>query len=461
MKGPACIAVTLCLLSGPATFSQGWEMVGPDSVNWRNVIRMSARFEPSSTYHLAAMTWNGISTYSSGSAWDYTFKNFPESIVFPGSSHLDMEFIPWEPDSVFIGFAIHYTEPSPAYTKVVWPPPGPIHPFMVGRIGHWCWITPMSVVIPRASDSTVYASVCGFHQSRDRGKTWRWLDSTGFFSLAHVIATDHTNEHVVYKVDNLSNEATLYRSSDGGVSWDSLYSPVPSVGYTVTSSRPYSMLAFGDTLLLSLRPWWTDTMSTLGIMRSTDGGTTWNHVYDDGRIAVLQVSTDSPLTIKAAGERGVFISTDYGATWEVLNNGLPTSRITWMVASPFSDTVFVSTETHGVLKVWRFSVGVEEDRNAPQRIALYQNYPNPFNPSTHIAFRIPARTPQAGGQVSGFTSLRVHDVLGREVATLVNEVKPPGTYTVTWDASAVGSGVYFYTLRAGGQQQTRKLLLLR
>jgi hypothetical protein len=90
----------------------------------------------------------------------------------------------------------------------------------------------------------------------------------------------------------------------------------------------------------------------------------------------------------------------------------------------------------------------------PAVYSLSQNYPNPFNPSTTIQFTIPVGT-------YGRTSLRVYDVLGREVATLVNEVKQPGTYTVTWDGSGLASGVYLYRLHAGSFVDVKKMLLVR
>jgi predicted alpha/beta superfamily hydrolase len=83
---------------------------------------------------------------------------------------------------------------------------------------------------------------------------------------------------------------------------------------------------------------------------------------------------------------------------------------------------------------------------------LFQNYPNPFNPSTTLSFVI--------GQWS-FVSLKVYDVLGIEVATIVNEEKPAGTYEITWNASNLPSGVYFYQLKAGSYAATKKLLLLK
>ncbi len=91
-------------------------------------------------------------------------------------------------------------------------------------------------------------------------------------------------------------------------------------------------------------------------------------------------------------------------------------------------------------------------RRMPQGYSLEQNYPNPFNPSTQITYELPR---------SGMVVLVVYDVLGREIATLVNERKPAGEYTVRWNAGSTASGVYFYRLQAGSFIETKKMLLLR
>jgi hypothetical protein len=87
---------------------------------------------------------------------------------------------------------------------------------------------------------------------------------------------------------------------------------------------------------------------------------------------------------------------------------------------------------------------------------LYQNYPNPFNPATTINYQIPK---------TGFVTLKVYDILGKEIATLVNEQKTQGRYSVKFDASSaaggLASGVYFYQLRAGDFIQTKKMILLK
>jgi len=91
-------------------------------------------------------------------------------------------------------------------------------------------------------------------------------------------------------------------------------------------------------------------------------------------------------------------------------------------------------------------------REISSKYSLFQNYPNPFNPATVISFQLP---------VAGQVSLIVYDMLGREVATLVNEKLAPGTYTVDWNASEYPSGVYFYKITAGDYSATKKMLLVR
>ncbi|MDO8549145.1 MAG: T9SS type A sorting domain-containing protein [Ignavibacteria bacterium] len=98
-------------------------------------------------------------------------------------------------------------------------------------------------------------------------------------------------------------------------------------------------------------------------------------------------------------------------------------------------------------------LGVDDEKeNLPTEFSLSQNFPNPFNPTTNIGFRIAE---------FGFVSLKVYDVLGREVATLVNEEKQTGVYEVEFNATGLSSGIYFYTLKAGDFNQTKKLILLR
>lgn len=98
------------------------------------------------------------------------------------------------------------------------------------------------------------------------------------------------------------------------------------------------------------------------------------------------------------------------------------------------------------------AVIVTEDFPLPSEFELYQNYPNPFNPATSIQYSVGSKE---------FVTLKVYDILGREVAALVNEEKPSGTYEVQFDASSLSSGIYFYEMRAGNFSSVQKMILMK
>jgi len=135
-----------------------------------------------------------------------------------------------------------------------------------------------------------------------------------------------------------------------------------------------------------------------------------------------------------------------------VNNGLTNI---WVNALTVSETdIFAGTYGAGV---WRRPlselVSVSKEANyLPLDYSLSQNYPNPFNPSTTIQYQLPQ---------SGKVTLNVYDILGREVAFLVNDFKPAGSYSVTFNASALPTGIYIYKLEAAPFSQTKKMLLLK
>jgi spore coat protein H len=100
----------------------------------------------------------------------------------------------------------------------------------------------------------------------------------------------------------------------------------------------------------------------------------------------------------------------------------------------------------------QLTTAVETSPSVPGEFALEQNYPNPFNPTTEIGYRV---------SNSGLVTLEVFDMLGRHVATLVNETLTPGSYHATFDASHLGSGVYFYRLRSGNRMEAMKMIVMK
>jgi hypothetical protein len=99
---------------------------------------------------------------------------------------------------------------------------------------------------------------------------------------------------------------------------------------------------------------------------------------------------------------------------------------------------------------FEYSYEVEADVNSPAVFSLEQNYPNPFNPSTDISFSLAE---------AGLVKLTIYNLLGQEVTTLLNENREAGLHTVTFDASSLTSGAYFYKLETPQFTQTRKMIL--
>ena len=130
----------------------------------------------------------------------------------------------------------------------------------------------------------------------------------------------------------------------------------------------------------------------------------------------------------------------------------------------FGGEGYTETGDQGIFNdLWKFEippkiVGIQEEITIQQNYTLQQNYPNPFNPTTTITYSIPN---VASGFSLSNTTLKIYDVLGKEVETLVNLKQKPGNYKVNFNASSLPSGVYFYRLISGSFSETKKLILMK
>ena len=144
------------------------------------------------------------------------------------------------------------------------------------------------------------------------------------------------------------------------------------------------------------------------------------------------------------------ISSSLVRTWRLVISSNTTSQ------PAFGDTLSIYTlkgfSRYDTLKVSNLFTGVNDRNNLPGKYILYQNYPNPFNPLTIISYQIPKE---------GFVTLKICDVLGKEVATLVSESKSTGRYKVNFNASNLASGVYLYQLKVNDFVATKKFVLLK
>jgi hypothetical protein len=154
---------------------------------------------------------------------------------------------------------------------------------------------------------------------------------------------------------------------------------------------------------------------------------------------------------------GLYVSTNYGANWTLKNEGFDSPAPSIVSLCLEYNAVLAGTANNGIWKrPLSDFIGIRViSSEVPDKYSLYQNYPNPFNPSTNIRYQI------TNSNSNGLVVLKVYDVLGKEVTTLVNEKQSPGIYEATFDGSNLSSGVYFYKLSAGDFSQIRKMTLVK
>ncbi|MBI4547715.1 MAG: T9SS type A sorting domain-containing protein [Ignavibacteriae bacterium] len=310
-------------------------------------------------------------------------------------------------------------------------------------------------------------------KTTNSGDHWTALGFGTTNTLRAITMVDATTGWVV------GDSGAIYKTTDGGIHWASQSKISPTQLNAVSFSDVQKGLVVGNKGLILYTSdggvnWipqssgtgndlfgvvmHSDTGIAVGeggiILSTTNSGTIWTeHDFGDG--SALRGIVLNGLHGTIVGDNGTILrSTDAGFTWAYQASGTSShlNAVSFVnenigaVVGTFG--TILRTTTGGV-------VGVEESPVAdlfPQRFKLDQNYPNPFNPVTVISFQLP---------VSSWVTLKVYDVLGREVETLVSEELKPGRYEVTWDARQFASGVYFYQIKAGNYLEVKKALLLR
>jgi hypothetical protein len=156
-----------------------------------------------------------------------------------------------------------------------------------------------------------------------------------------------------------------------------------------------------------------------------------------------QMQNIGPFNLEAGKEVEIFVAYTVGQGADALTSITETKNIAGIAGVLYNSNF----DTSSVVSVEEIHSG-----NIPEEFYLSQNYPNPFNPTTKIEFRIAD---------FGFVTLKVYDILGNEIATLVNEEKAPGIYEVLFNAADMVSGVYIYSLKVGSFKQTKKMILMK
>ena len=238
----------------------------------------------------------------------------------------------------------------------------------------------------------------------------------------------------------LRNTVSGFGLGTGSAAYDMYNAPNGTVGNMNTFSFTPSVA--GDSLKFDMAycQWTSFPNDSLLILTSTNGGTTFTTLVAWGE---TQMNT-APSTCT---HPFVPVASDWGR--KLLPLPVGTNKITFSGHSGFGDDVYIDSVCVGHL----LPVGLSHNQNGiPKVFALMQNYPNPFNPTTTIQYALPK---------SSNVEIKVYDLVGREVTTLVNEFKQAGYYSAEFNANNFASGVYFYRIKAGDFTDTKKMLLVK
>lgn len=232
----------------------------------------------------------------------------------------------------------------------------------------------------------------------------------------------------------------IYVSSNSGTNWTQT---------SLNNKSVYALAENNNTLFAGL--------DSLGVYFSTDNGVNWMQTSLNNK-DVNSIVTYNNNIFASVFSDGVYYSSNNGSTWVLINQGF-TGTVNVKCLYIVNGYIFAGTAYSGM---WRRPlsdiIGIEKIcTEIPTAYSLSQNYPNPFNPGTIIKFHI---------KDSRFVTLKVFDILGKEVATLVNEKLQPGTYKVPFSINKfsndqITSGVYFYKLTAGDYIATKKMMLIK
>lgn len=281
-------------------------------------------------------------------------------------------------------------------------------------------------------------------KTTDKGESWSTMNfingsRINLFSIGFI----NRNEGWAAGSTNGSFLGVLLWTENGGQNWtviDSSISPYIRDAQFVSTTTGF---------LASLD----------GIFKTTDGGTTWIRKYQSTFYGLYFLNEQIGW---AVGYGGKIVKTiDGGETWILQSN--PTTDDLYSVyfidknrgwaVGGWHTTILSTTDGGDNWNIQYSTVtSVNDSKSQPIEFTLNQNYPNPFNPSTAINYSIPK---------SGFVTLKIYDMLGNEVAVLVNGEKQAGTYDITFNSGNLSSGVYFYRITAGEFSVTKKMIVLK
>jgi photosystem II stability/assembly factor-like uncharacterized protein len=274
------------------------------------------------------------------------------------------------------------------------------------------------------------------------------------------------NSSLLACVQDLMAGVRVYKSIDGGLNWSTALT-LPNGGISLV--HYFNRILFVDSLTGFIAGYVDSLGHSYGyIYKTINGGNNWYRAMrtDINHETKLKgINFGSSIVGYAAGSNGVILSsTNAGVNWVAQNSGTNTDLNSVCMINEF--TGYICGNSGLILKTTNGGITgfVNLNNEIPGRFSLHQNYPNPFNPTTKIKFQIPLSRAVSEGR-GMFAKLIIYDILGREIAVLVNQQLQPGSYEVLWSAtggaSNYPSGVYYYKITADDYSETKKMVLIK
>ena len=272
------------------------------------------------------------------------------------------------------------------------------------------------------------------YKSTDVGDTWDIIYQSSYPIFRDI---EFVSENVGFVLSGLSYSSSIYKTTDGGTNWD-----IFSIS---SNSEVYSMSFPSENVGYAC--------GFYNLFKTNNGGINWvqlNNIANANSFS--EVVFNDELNGWIIGNNGIYYTSDGGQSWTQEFNS-EYSFNTFAIKK--SESLYAAGGGCRLIKYnadLASAVVLDQKSTLPIEFALLQNYPNPFNPITKIRYDI-----ATASQVT----LKIYDILGEEVITLVNELVQPGRYTVDWNAGSFASGVYLYTITAGDFIETKKMILIR
>jgi photosystem II stability/assembly factor-like uncharacterized protein len=432
------LLASLFMLAGTVYSQSGWIRQNPFPPNER---LLAVTFTDANT-GTAVGFGGGVSggtgiilrTTNGGTTW--TYQSLGTSYILNGVSYIH---------------GLHGVSFINAYTGTVVGESGKIFQTTDGGATWTCdtFFNNLSAVSFTDANTGTAVGVLAMLRTTNGGVTWTSQSSGATYSLRGVFFTDANTGTAVGLF------APILRTTNGGGTWtsdSSWWTHYCLYGVSFTDANTGTIVGPG---LISCNNGNCDTLDAV-ILRTTNGGVTWTSQSSGTRTSLIAVSfTDANTGTAVGGDGTILRTTNGGATWISQSSG--TTDLLTGVSFTDANTGTAVGNNGTILRTTTGGVtGVKDNPNLiaqiPNQFALEQNYPNPFNPTTTISYQLPA---------IATVELKIFDVLGRDVQTLVNERQSAGIHSVIFDARDLSSGVYFYRLQAGNYRASKKLLLLK